>query len=88
MESVTKLKDPITEAYIQGHQYVCAILNCRNYVIPWGIRPSAKPERGAALQRPFHKTAELAAQLIRAFHPLLAFRSRCCSLPTLSVAWW
>jgi hypothetical protein len=88
MQSVTKLKDPATEAYIQGHQYVCAILSYRSYVIPWGIRLSPKPEHGAALQRPFHKTAELATQLIRAFHPLLAFRSRCYSLPTLSAAWW
>jgi hypothetical protein len=88
MESVTKLKDPITEAYIQGHQYVCAILSYLNCIIPWGIRLSPKPGHGAALQRPFHKTAELATQLIRAFHPLLAFRSRCCSLPTLSAVWW
>lgn len=30
MDAVVKMKDPVTEAYIRGHQYVCAILICRS----------------------------------------------------------
>jgi hypothetical protein len=88
MEAVTKLKDPTTVVYIQGHQYVCAILSYRDYVIPWGIRLYAKPEHCTALQRPFYKITELAAQLMRTFQPLPAFRSWCCLMPTLSAVRW
>ena len=38
MEAVSKLKDPTTDAYIRGHQYVCGTLLFREHVIPWGIR--------------------------------------------------
>jgi hypothetical protein len=58
------MKDPTINAYIRGHQYVCAILVCRDHVIPWGIRLYLKPEHARALALPFHKTTELAAQLI------------------------
>ena len=34
MEAVAKMKDPVTEGYVQGHQYVCAIIRFRNQVIP------------------------------------------------------
>jgi hypothetical protein len=37
MEAVAKMKDPTTEAYIRGHQYVCGTLLFRQQVIPWGI---------------------------------------------------
>jgi SRSO17 transposase len=38
---------------------------CRNQVIPWGVRLYVKPEQAKTLGRPFRKTTELAAQLIR-----------------------
>jgi hypothetical protein len=36
MDAVAKMKDPTSDAYIQGHQYVCGILVFRQQVIPWG----------------------------------------------------
>jgi hypothetical protein len=38
MDAVTKMQDPTIDAYIRGHQYVCGILICRDYVLPDGIR--------------------------------------------------
>jgi SRSO17 transposase len=67
MEAVAKMKDPVTDTYIRGHQDVCAILVCRDHVIPWGIRLYVKPEVAKALGLPFRKTTEMAAQLIREF---------------------
>ncbi|MDQ3828698.1 MAG: transposase, partial [Candidatus Tectomicrobia bacterium] len=67
MDAVTKMKEPMTNTYIQGHQYVCAILVLRDAVIPYGIRLYVKQEQCAALGRPFHKTTQLAAELIREF---------------------
>jgi DDE superfamily endonuclease len=67
MDTITKMKDPTTEADIRGHQYVCAILVCREHVIPCGIRLSVKKAPCATLGLPFRKTTELAAQLIREF---------------------
>jgi hypothetical protein len=69
MDAIAKMKDPTTEAYIRGHQYVCAILVCRDHVIPFGIRLYVKKAHCAALGLPFRKTTELAAQLIREFKP-------------------
>ena len=69
MDAVAKMRDTTTEAYIRGHQYVCAILLFRHYVIPWGIRLYVKQAHCAALELPFRKTTEVAAQLIRAFTP-------------------
>jgi SRSO17 transposase len=65
MDAVAKLKDPTTDAYIRGHQYVCGILVFRQWVIPFGIRLYVKKAQCAALGIPFRKTTELAAQLIR-----------------------
>jgi SRSO17 transposase len=65
MDAIAKMKDPTTEAYIRGHQYVCAILVYRDHVIPWGIRLYVKKEQCAGLDVPFRKTTQLAAQLIR-----------------------
>jgi hypothetical protein len=67
MDAITKVNDPVTATYIQGQQSVCAILVCRDQVIPWGIRLYVKPQHAKALGRPFRKTTELAAQLIREF---------------------
>jgi SRSO17 transposase len=67
MDAVAKMKDSTTDAYIRGHQYVCAILVCRNHVIPFGIRLYVKQAYCPALGLSFRKTTELAAQLIREF---------------------
>jgi SRSO17 transposase len=69
MDAVSKMKDPTIDAYIRGHQYVCGILVCRDYVLPYGIRLYVKKADCAALACPFRKTTELAAQLIREFTP-------------------
>jgi SRSO17 transposase len=68
MEAVAKMKDPTLDAYIRGHQYVCATLLFRQHVIPWGIRLYVKKEACAAVGVPFQKTTQLAAQLIREFN--------------------
>jgi SRSO17 transposase len=68
MDAVARMKDSSLDAYIRGHQYVCAILVCRDHVIPWGIRLYRKPEHAKVLEQPFHKTTEVAAQLIREFN--------------------
>jgi hypothetical protein len=67
MEAVATMKDPVADTYIQGHQYVCAMLVCRDQVISWGIRLYAKPQHAKAMGRPFRKTTALAAHLIREF---------------------
>jgi hypothetical protein len=69
MDAIAKMKDPTTEAYIQGHQYVCAILVYRDHVIPFGIRLYVKKAQCPTVGVPFHKTTELAAQLIRECTP-------------------
>jgi DDE superfamily endonuclease len=68
MDAIAKMKDPTTDAYIRGHQYVCGTLLFRRHVIPWGIRLYVKPEACAAAGVPFQKTTQLAAHLIREFN--------------------
>ena len=65
MDAIAKMKDPVLDAYIWGHQYVCAILVYRDHVIPFGIRLYVKREQCASVGVPFRKTTELAAELIR-----------------------
>jgi SRSO17 transposase len=67
MDAVAKRKDPTLDTYIRGHQYVCGLLLFRGQVIPLGIRLYVKKAQCAALELPFRKTTELAAQLIREF---------------------
>jgi hypothetical protein len=67
MDAVAQMKAPTTEAYIRGHQDVCALLVVRDYAIPWGIRLYVKPAHAKTLELPFRKTTELAAHLIREF---------------------
>jgi DDE superfamily endonuclease len=67
MDAVATMKDSTTDAYIRGHQDVCAILVCRNHVIPLGIRLYVTQAYCPALGLSFRKTTELAAQLIREF---------------------
>jgi SRSO17 transposase len=69
MDAIAKMKDPTTEAYIRGHQYVCAILVYGDHVMPLGIRLYVKKAQCTTVGVPFHKTTELAAQLIREFEP-------------------
>jgi len=38
MDAIAKMKDPTTDAYMRGHQYVCGTRLLRQQVIPWGIR--------------------------------------------------
>jgi hypothetical protein len=61
------MKDPTTDTYIQGHQYVCAIVVCCEAVIPLGIRLCVRKAQCVALGVAFHKTTELAAQVIQEF---------------------
>jgi SRSO17 transposase len=68
MDAVAKMKDPTTDSYIRGHQYVCGVLLFRQHVIPWGIRLYVKKEACAAVGVPFRKSTELAAQLIGEFN--------------------
>jgi SRSO17 transposase len=65
MDAIAKMKDSVLDAYIWGHQYVCAILVYRDHVIPFGIRLYVKREQCASVGVPFRKTTELAAELIR-----------------------
>jgi hypothetical protein len=67
MEAVAKMKDAVADPYMQGHPYVCAMLVCRDQVIPWGLRLYAKPPHAKALGRPFRTTTALAAQLLQEF---------------------
>jgi SRSO17 transposase len=67
MDAVATMKDSTTDTYIRGHQYVCAIVVCRDHVIPFGIRLYVKHAHGPALGLLFRKTTELAAQLSREF---------------------
>jgi len=69
MDAVAKMKDSVTDTYIRGHQYVCAILVYGDQVIPYGIRCYVKNTHCTPLGLPFRKTTELAAQLIREFTP-------------------
>jgi hypothetical protein len=69
LDAVAKMKDPTTEAYIRGHQDVCALLVCRDHVIPLGIRLYVKKTPCTTVGVLFHKTTEWAAQRSRAFKP-------------------
>jgi hypothetical protein len=46
-----------------------AVLQFRGYTIPFGLRLYLKKEDCQALKRPFRKTTQLAAELIRQFNP-------------------
>jgi Transposase DDE domain len=69
MDAIAKMKDPTTDAYIRGHQYVCAILVDRDHVMPFGIRLYVKKADCPIVGVPFHKTTELAGPLIRECTP-------------------
>jgi len=67
MEAVGWIKDPLSGKTIRGHQFVTATVCFRGHTIPFGIRLYIKKEDCRALGRPFKKTTELAAELIREF---------------------
>lgn len=69
MQAVCWMKDPLSNASMRGHQYVTAVLGFRGYTIPFGVRLYVKKEDAPTLGRPFRKTTELAAELIREFQP-------------------
>ena len=69
MDAVGWIHDPLTGRSIKGHQYVVAVLRYRGHIIPWGIRLYIKKEDATALNQPFRKTTQLAAELIEEFHP-------------------
>jgi hypothetical protein len=76
MQGVCWLYDHVTGRNIPGHQYVVAVLQFRGYTIPFGIRLYLKKEDCQALKRPFRKTTQLAAELIRQFNPPEGVRVR------------
>lgn len=67
MDGVGKMKDPVTGAYIRGHQYVQAILYVNGYTIPFGIRLYVPKDQCEQVGVLFQKTTQLATELIRAF---------------------
>jgi hypothetical protein len=48
MDAVATRQDSTPDTYIRGHQDVCAILVCRDHVIPGGIRLSGNHADGPA----------------------------------------
>ena len=76
MEAVSWIHDPVSKRSIKGHQYVTALLRFRGHVIPWGIRLYIKKEDCRTLKRPFKKTTQMAAELIREFNPPAGLRVR------------
>jgi hypothetical protein len=69
IDAVAKMKDPTTDPYIWGHQYVCGILVFHKHVVPYGIRLYVNKAHCADSGVFFRKTTELAAQLIRECKP-------------------
>jgi len=69
MQGVCWLYDHVTGRKIRGHQYVVAVLQFRGYTIPFGVRLYLSKQDCRALKRPFRKTTQLAAELIRQFNP-------------------
>jgi hypothetical protein len=55
MDAVAKMTDSVTDTYIRGHQYVCAIPVCGDQVIPYGLRFYGKKAHFTALGLPFRQ---------------------------------
>ena len=45
MQAVCRMKDPLTNTSMRGHQYVTAVLSFRGYTIPLGIRLYVKKDK-------------------------------------------
>jgi hypothetical protein len=69
MRAVGWIKDPLSGQMIKGHQYLTATIMGRGYTIPFGIRLYIKEQDCPALNRPFKKITQLAAELINEFKP-------------------
>ena len=69
MQAVGWIKDPLTGRTIQGHQFLAGTLLFRGYTIPLGIRLYLKKEHCKALQQPFKKITQMAAELIDEVEP-------------------
>jgi len=76
MEAVNWIHDPVSGRKIKGHQYVTATLLFGGHTIPFGVRLYIKKEDCSALKRPFKKTTQLAAELIKEFEPPTGVRVR------------
>lgn len=69
MEAVNWIHDPLSGRSVKGHQYVTATLRVGGHTIPFGVRLYIKKEDCSSLKRPFIKTTQLAAELIKEFEP-------------------
>jgi hypothetical protein len=69
LEAVAKLQDPTTEADIQGHQDVWAIVVYRAHVMPVGLRLDVQTTPCPSVGVTCRKPTEWAAQLIRECKP-------------------
>lgn len=67
MDAVSWLYDPVACRNIRGHQYVQALIEFRDFVIPFGIHLYVKKELCKDLDVEFKKTTQLAAELISDF---------------------
>jgi SRSO17 transposase len=67
MEAVTPLHD--TGRATPGHLYVTAVIRAGQLTMPFAMALYANPEHSRALKRPFRKSTELVAEMIRAFRP-------------------
>ena len=85
MDAVAKMKDPTTDAYIRGHQYVCGILVFRDHVIPYGIRLYVKKAHCAALGSPSARPRSWRPNSSGSSSPPRASRSSSCLMPTICV---
>lgn len=64
-----KYFDHISKQYIWGHQLVCAIIEYRGIVIPYGIDIYVPQEEQKAVDVPFRKKTEMALDLLKVFEP-------------------
>jgi hypothetical protein len=69
MEAVGWLHDHVSGKSLWGHQYIKAMISVGGFTIPFGVRLYVKKEDCHRLQVPFTKVTQLAADLIRSFHP-------------------
>lgn len=69
MEAVSKLKDPVNNCFMMGHQYVTAVLWFRGRTIPFGISLYVKKGNCKGLGLEFRKVTEMAAEFVGAFEP-------------------
>lgn len=64
VQGIGKIFDPVSKAYIQGHQMVTLTLYYRGQTIPYGIKLYLKKSVAQKLEKPFFKLSQLAQQLL------------------------